>query len=183
MSIFKKIKKKVKKTGEGVADAAKHAAQHPADVVKHPKQIIHVPKQAASQAVDAVEDEAGKLVKAALGEALSSIAAGALKQALKLIEITAPSHIDFKLGPVGLAVDDVPDRLDTIKSWVGSPPKNTDGLRKMIETLAPSSVSIEISVSLALVVVSSDSLELGTTLIWETDDFLERFKELLGGIQ
>ena len=50
----------------------------------------------------------------------------------------------------------------------------------MVQTLSPTGVSVELSFSLALLVVQSDSLELGITINYETADFLDKIEEITG---
>lgn len=163
-----KAAKEAKKAAEGAFKKGKGAAN---DVVK---EVSDLP----GDIVDQIE----KAVDLALKEALSIGSGVVLGKMVKVLEATAPDAASVKIGPVKLDVDDVHERIDTLKKWGHNPPKGKSGIRKMIEEIAPSSVSIEISGEIAFVVFGSDSLGAGFSLTWKTKDFLDRFEAILKSV-
>ena len=132
-------------------------------------------EEAAKDAFEAVKDEAMELAQAAMKE----ISKGALNKAVDAIQVIAPTEIDLKLGPFGLAIGDVANRVDVLQKWASSPPSTKNDIKEIITELAPTAVSIELSFSLALLFVQSDSLEFGVSAIYETEDFLNNLDQLL----
>ena len=62
------------------------------------------------------------------------------------------------------------------------PPTSTEGtLKRMIRELAPTSCGIEVDLQAALLIVSSDAIEVGFSATWNTDRFLRRFDDLIKG--
>ena len=90
-----------------------------------------------------------------------------------------PSSTSLSLGPFVLAIDNVTERVDVLQRWASKPPSSKSDIRAIIEEIAPSSVSINLSFSLAFLVVQTDSLEFGIESTYETKDFLDKFDELL----
>ena len=137
-------------------------------------------RTAGREVEDAFEKKLPELLEDALEEMLKAVASGALDKALDIIQVAAPTSVDLKVGPVGLSIGDITNKIDTLQRWAHNPPTGHGDIREMIETLSPTAVSVEISVSLALLVVQSDSLELGITLNYETADFLNKIEEITG---
>ena len=51
----------------------------------------------------------------------------------------------------------------------------------MIRQLEPSSCGIEVDLQAALLIVSSDAIEVGFSATWTTHRFLKRFDDLIKG--
>ena len=179
------IANKAKHEVEGVANNAKHEVEGLANTAKHEIQKVeqeakHGVETAGHEVVKTFEERIPTLVEDAIDQALKAVASGALNKAVDIIQIAAPDEFDLKVGPVGLSIGDVKTRIDTLQRWATDPPTDKSHIREMIETLAPTSVSVEIAFSVALVLVQSDSLECGVTMSWETSSFLEKFEDILG---
>ena len=148
--------------------------------------VINPVKKGINQGVDEVSqlpqealDEIPKLVEEALELAIKEAQKGVLGKAVKILEAAAPDKVNLTIGPVGLEIENVHQRLTVIKSWAKNPPTDKAHIRSMIETIGPSSVSINLSAELALVFVSSSSLSLGMAMTWNTSDFLTRFETIM----
>ena len=133
-------------------------------------------EEAAKDAFEAVKDEAMELAQAAMKE----ISKGALNKAVDAIQIVVPKSISLGLGPIGLEIGDINDKIDTFQKWASNPPSTKNDIRAIVEQIAPSSVSITISIGLAFLVVQSESLELEVGATYETSDFLDNLDVLLG---
>lgn len=154
MSIFRDIEKTVKKVPRQVS-----------------REVQHLPKE--------ILDEVPKLVEQALLEAIKQAQKGVLKKATKVLEASAPDNVQLTIGPFGLNINDVHERLPMIKKYANHPPSKKSDIKKMILDIVPSSVTINLSAELALVLVSSESLSLGMTLEWETSAFITRFEDIM----
>ncbi|MYD93351.1 MAG: hypothetical protein F4Y02_06605 [Chloroflexi bacterium] len=155
------------------------AVTHPDRIVKHPERILHMTGKAVEGVAEDVKDDVQKVVDAALEEALEEIAKGVLSQVLRLLDTAAPSSFSLAIGPVGLPFSDIRSRLADIRHYVSHPPTKKSEIKAMIVALAPDSVSITLNVSLALLVAQSDSLQIGATLTWETEEFIDNFVKLV----
>ena len=182
MSFLKKIKKPFKKPGKAIRGVV-HDVKDAADDVAHGKlpDVDHFADE-VKDVVDDAADEVKKLVEAALKEALSAAQSGVLRKVVSVMEAAVPTGIEFSLGPIGMQIDDAYEKIEAIKGWAKNPPDNHHDLRLMLTRLAPTSVSVTLSVSLAFLVVQSDSLALGCKLSWGRDEFLERFDSIMGSL-
>ena len=108
-------------------------------------------------------------------------AKGTLNQAVDLIQIAAPDSIKLKILAVFVVIDDIEDRIDTLQKWANKPPTSKKALKRMIRELAPTSCGIEVDLQAALLIVSSDAIEVGFSATWNTDRFLRRFDDLIKG--
>ena len=157
----------------------------PKNPFRVPGKIIGGIKNKAEDVTDIPEEvfeKVPELVEKALEAAIKEAQKGVLSKAVHVLEAAAPDKVGLTIGPVGLNIGDVHDRLDTIKQWAKHPPSSKHDIRRMIETIGPSSVSINLSAELALVFVSSSSLSLGMSLSWETSAFLDRFEQIMGAL-
>lgn len=132
-------------------------------------------KDAADKAKEGVE----QAVETCLQTMLSEISKGALNKAVDIIQVAVPDSVGLKIGPVSLDISDVNSRIDTLQRWASHPPTSKEDIKEMIVTLAPTSVGVEFDVQLALLVVSSDALEMGISLSWETQSFLDKFESIM----
>ena len=137
-------------------------------------------KKAAFEIEDTFKDKLPDLFHKAFTEILEEIEKGALHKAVDIIQLASPSSMELKLGPLGMMVEDIKNKIDTLQKWSDNPPTGHGDIREMIETLAPSGCSLEISVSLAALFVQSDSLEFGCTLNYTTEQFLDSLEDLIG---
>ena len=62
-----------------------------------------------------------------------------------------------------------------------NPPTSKRDLKRMIRQLQPTSCGIEVDLQAALLIVSSDAIEVGFSATWNTDRFLKRFDDLIKG--
>ena len=124
---------------------------------------------------DRIEDAAQDVLR----EILRAAASGTLDKAVDVIQVALPSTFSLKIGPLGLELSDVKDRIDTLQRWANHPPKSDKDVKEMVRTLAPTSVSLNIDFQLALVFISSDALEVGFGMSWNTEDFLEHYDDLM----
>ena len=208
-SIEKKIKKgieslgnevmgKIRRVGsqveDGIKSVGRKAESEVKDVAHHAesgiKSVAHDAEEtlekAAKDAKDDIEDfaeevceEAKEAATAAAQAALAEMAAGGLNKVVDACQVLIPSSISLSLGPFVLAIDDLTSRIDTLQRWASKPPSTRHEIRAIIEEIAPTSVSINISFSLAFLVVQTDSLEFGIESTYETADFLDKFDALL----
>ena len=112
----------------------------------------------AEQAFDAAEEA----VKKALQHLVAVAAKGVLNQAVDLIaRLLAPDSIKLKILAVFVVIDDIEDRIDTLQKWANKPPTSKKALKRMIRELAPTSCGIEVDLQAALLIVSSDAIEVG----------------------
>ena len=63
------------------------------------------------------------------------------------------------LAGVFVVIDDIEDRIDTLQRWANKPPANKRDLKRMIRQLKPTSCGIEVDLQAALLIVSSDAIE------------------------
>lgn len=177
--------KRAKHDIEGAANSAKHGIESAANSAKHDlegaaKKARHDIEGAAHEVQRTFEQRLPALVEDALHEAIRAAASGALTKAVDIIQVAAPDEVDLTVGPITLAIGDLKERIDTLQKWARRPPTGKGEIRQIIEEVAPSSVSVNLSFSLALVVVQTDSLECGVNLSWETAKFLDKFEDILG---
>ena len=108
-------------------------------------------------------------------------AKGTLNQAIDLIQIAAPDSIKLKILAVFIVLEDIEDRIDPLQRWANKPPTSKRALKRMIRELAPTACGIEVDLQAALLIVSSDAIEVGFSATWNTDRFLRRFDDLIKG--
>ena len=132
-------------------------------------------EDAVDDALEAAQEAATVAARAAPAE----ISAGALNKVVDAMQVLMPSATSLSLGPFVLSVDDWTNRVDTLQKWANKPPSTKNDIRAIIEEIAPSSVSINLSFSLAFLIVQTDSLEFGVENTYQTSDFLDKFDELL----
>ena len=179
-SSVKSAGNKAEGTIRSVADKAEHTVKdiaHEAEetLEKASKDALDEIEDAVEDALEAAQDAATTAARAALAE----ISAGALNKVVDAMQILMPSATSLSLGPFVLAIEDWTDRVDTLQKWASKAPSTKDDIRAIIEEIAPSSVSINLSFSLAFLIVQTDSLEFGVENTYETADFLDKFDALL----
>ena len=79
-----------------------------------------------------------------------------------------------------LEIGDMTGRIDTLQRWAKKPPSSKNDIRQIIIEVAPTSVSINLSFSLAFLFVQTDSLAFGISATYETEDFLNKMDAILG---
>ena len=187
MSIFDDIKKgvdhatgTVKDAAEGAVDTVTGGHGNPVqDAVKSVKdQVLDQLKEP----VDQIEDEIRKLGKDAVKEveeaaknavraAIREIEKGVLNKAIDMIQAVVPSSVKIKLGPVALDVGKVNDRIDQVQHWARAGiPSGVGGARQMIEAIAPTSCTVDLSAYLVT--------PLGLEMTWSTAEFLDRLEDI-----
>ena len=197
MSIFDSAKHKIEHGLNSLGDGIKHDIAGLGNSVKHDiytvrdaaKHEVAVAESAARKAVADAENDAKKAVADAAHEAeaefnhlkqqiTSAAAKHGLDVAVAVIEVAAPRELDVKLGPVTVAIDNIPDRIATLRKWAANPPMGSAHIKQIIEELAPSSVSLEASIGLGFI-VQSDDLEIGFTAVYDTQVFLDNLERLI----
>lgn len=122
-------------------------------------------------AKDAVDD--------AVKEVFAMAAKGTFTQAVDIAQIFAPDSFGLKIGPIGLNISNIETKIDTLQKWAKNPPTSKRHIKNIIETLAPTSISIDIDVQFAALFVSSESLEVGFNAEWTTENFLKKFDDII----
>ena len=166
-----------------VKDVAHHAESGIKSVAHDAEETLEKTAKDAKDDIEEFAEEAWEETKEAATEAaqaaLAEMSKGALNKVVDAMQILMPSSVNLSLGPFVLAIDDVTKRIDVLQRWASKPPSTKNDIRAIIEELAPSSVSINLSFSLAFLVVQTDSLEFGVEPTYETSDFLDKFEVLL----
>ena len=162
------------KAGDKIEDAAEQVGDAFKDTAEDAGKKL---EPLAEQALDAAEEA----VKKVLGHLVAVAAKGTLNQAVDLCQTFAPDSIKIKILAVFMVIDDIEDRINTLQRWANKPPTNKHQLKRMIRELQPTSCGIEVDLQAALLIVSSDAIEVGFSATWNTDRFLERFDDLIKG--
>ena len=156
---------KLKSFGDDIEDKLEKTATETFETIE----------DAAEEAFETIKEEALEAAQAALKAASSET----LNKVVDAAQVLMPSEVDLSLGPFGLAISNVSERINVLQKWAKNPPSSKNDIREIILEVMPSSVSIELSFSLAFLVVQSDSLEFGVTSVYETEDFLNKMDDLL----
>ena len=186
-NLGKEVMSKIRRVGSQVEGEVKDVARHAESGIKS---VAHDAEESlekcAKDAKDDMEefaeeawDEAKEAATEAAQAALAEMSKGALNKVVDATQVLMPSSVNLSLGPFVLAIDDVTKRIDVLQRWASKPPSTKNDIRAIIEEVAPSSVSINLSFSLAFLVVQTDSLEFGIESTYETADFLDKFEVLL----
>ena len=112
----------------------------------------------AEQALDAAED---RLLQKALQHLVAVAAKGTLNKAIDLIQILPPDSLKLKVLAVFIIIDDTEERINTLQRWANNPPTSKKALKRMIRDLKPTACGIEADLQAALLIVSSDAIEVG----------------------
>lgn len=127
----------------------------------------------------AAAEKAAKYIDEKAQQAVAKLIKEGLKKALAVLEIAVPSSMDTQLGPFIIGIDDIKDRIETLRKWVDDPPLGRDRILEMIQEFAPSYVCVSISAEVAFLVVSSDSLSVGFELTFELQDFIDHYPAIM----
>ena len=202
MNPFKDLEKKIKRGINSLGDSVKHSVEKLGNDIKHDveqagsqagKRVQGLASEAERQlksSVREIEDELEDLAEKALEEAkdlaletaqeaLALISGEMLNKAVDGIQVVMPHSLSITLGPVTINVSDVKDRVDVLQKWAKNPPKGRNDLRAIIQEVAPSSVAIDLSASFAFLFVQSDSLSIGVSCEYNTQEFLDSLDDLL----
>ena len=200
---FKDIEKKIKRAIESLGNSVKSSINSLGNEVKHgvrsvanqaERELTNAAHQAENELKsvfnkleDELEDTAEAILEAAKDEALSlaraamrEISRGAINKVVDAAQVAVPTTVDLSLGPIGLSLGDMTGRIDTLQRWSKKPPSSKKDIREIIIELAPTNVSINLSVSLAFLFVQTDSLAFGVISTYATEDFLNKMDEILG---
>ena len=171
-----KAEESVKKVEHEVEDNLKSFANDLEDKLeKTATDTLESIEDAAEDAFEAVKDEAMAAAQAALRAASSE----ALNKFVDGAQILLPTGCPISLGPIVLNYGDLTDRIDTLQKWAKNPPSSKNDIRGIILETMPTSVAINLSFSLAFLVVQTDALEFGLAPEYETEDFLSKMDDLL----
>ena len=200
-SLGDSIKHDIEHLGDGVksdinhlGDGIKGDINHISDQVK--KDIEHIADQAKDdleKVVDDVKKEAQKVVadivndlKNAFGKIEDAFEHGAIQKAIKTSLAVAkkypvyPDEIDLILpGGITFAWGDIESKIGTLEKYADKPPSGRDQIMEFIEALAPSSLCIEETVEIDLLVVGSSALEFGGSVTFTADQVDTVLKEVL----
>ena len=173
---WSKVGNEIEDAADDVGDAIKDTAEDVGDKIKGEAESAgRKLEPLAEQALDAAEDA----VKKALQHLVAIAAKGTLNQAVDLAQTFAPDTIKLKILAVFMVIDDIEERIDTLQRWANKPPTTKRDLKRMIRQLKPTSCGIEVDLQAALLIVSSDAIEVGFSATWETEKFLSRFDDLI----
>lgn len=179
MSIFNKIKKTFSPKKFNPGDQIKNELNKFKGTVK--REIIQEIKGEVigplEDKIDKIENKAKDAAEKVIEEIIKAISSQAFKQVVRWIEVFAPSQASLSLGPVEFGFE-LKDRLGYLKGLVKHPPKNKQGIIKVIRTLAPSEVTVSASVNLALG-IGSRELGVGGALTVETEKFINKIDSVL----
>ena len=162
------------KAGDRIEDAAEQVGDAFKDTAEDAGKKL---QPLAEQALDAAEEA----VKQALRHLVAVAAKGTLHKAIDLIQILPPDSLKLKVLAVFIIIDDTEERIDTLQRWANKPPTSKKALKRMIRDLKPTACGIEADLQAALLIVSSDAIEVGFSATWNTDRFLRRFDDLIKG--
>ena len=166
------VKEASDKAGRGI----RHVGSEVEDQVNKAGQTaVHEVEAAAKKGAHAAE----KAVEKALDKALALTARQAFDIAIKVIKVAAPSQYTASLGPVAIDIENIATRLDVLERWRDHPPRNKSDLKEVIITLAPTRIHLQVDISLAALFVQSDALSVGWHGTFETQQFLDRYDELM----
>jgi len=202
MSIFSGIEKDIKKGISKLGDSVKHEVQILGKEAKHEveklaveaqhelskaadnaeMEVTHLAKQAAQDVEHAAKEAKAGLEEgfhAAMAEALKAVSRGALHKALTVAKTLTPDQMGLSLGPVSMAVEDVDQRIDVLEKWTHNPPTDTHHIKELIREIAPTSVSVQIDVQVAALIVTTDDLSIGFSATWTTEGFLQSFDDIM----
>ena len=164
--VGKAIEEEVKAAGHSALAGIKHAGASSVAFLKHEEE----------KAVEAIKGEFHALEEAGL----SALAKQALTAAKHVAEAAAPDSVQIHVGPLSFTLDDPAKRVDELVHAAEHPPACATDALQLVRNLAPSSVTLSVSVELALFVVASSSLAVGFSATWTLERFLSRGAVLLG---
>ena len=181
------IKSSIKKVGREVEGNVKSVAHRAEDTLKgvahEAEESLENAVKNAKEEIEEFGEEAWEEMKKAANEAahelMEEFQKGLLNKLVDGLQIALPTATNLKLGPFVLGISDWTQRINVLQKWASNPPTSRGDLRAIIEELAPSSVTIVMSASVAFVVIQTDSLEFGVENTYETVDFLDKFDDLL----
>ena len=172
--IFNRAKRDIERFAESAVKDTKAAFT---------KDLPKLAESAFEETRVAFEEKLPELAEKAARDAVAAIMAEAAKgtftKAVDVAQVLAPDTLGIKIGPVGMTIGNVKDRIDTLQRWANNPPRSKEDIKECIITLAPTSVSVAVDVQFALLVVSSDALEVGFSAEWETASFIEKFDDII----
>lgn len=176
---FSEVEKKV----EHLADETKaEVLQVAADAKKEINELLTEAKadivKYAQDVIDDIHKGFGKLEEAfekgAIQKAIRTSLAAAKKYPVY------PNEIDLELpGGITFAWGDIPDKIGVLEQYANNPPEGRDQIMEFIEALAPTSVTVQETIEIELVVISSSALEFGPSIVYTADQVDVVLKELL----
>ena len=127
-------------------------------------------KSAASDAAHGLQNAAEK----AVDEAIKVLASKALKKLLAVMEVAVPDSFELQVGFVGFSVEDLDDRLDTIKKWLNNPPGKSQ-IKEMILEFAPTHVWLDGTVACPI----AESIQLSGKITFNVEKSFEKVEKAL----
>jgi len=111
-------------------------------------------------------------------EFITYLTSETFKKIIKKIEIVTPLDITLSIGPADLTFEEPAKKVKQLLKLSENPPATKKEVKQTIIDLSPNKVSLSVSVQLALLVVSSSSLEVGVSASWTPEQFVKNYEEL-----
>ena len=91
-----------------------------------------------------------------------------------------PNEIDLELpGGITFAWGDIPDKIAVLEHYANDPPHGRDQIKVFIEALAPTSITVQETIEIELLVISSSALEFGPSVVYTADQVNAVLKQIL----
>ena len=171
-NIAEKAFNEIKHDVEKVADEAKSEITHLADTAK--EEIKHL----AEQVIDDLKNAFGKLEHAFEKDAIRK----AIKTTLHLLNEypVYPDEFGIELpGGITITYSDVEEKIATLEQYADAPPSSKKQIIAFVEALSPSSLQIQETIEIDLLVVSSSALEFGPSVTFTADQVSTIIEHLL----
>ena len=181
MSIFDDIKHTAEGVGRDVSHTG-HQIEGGVMQVEHAVQngVLQIQQETEKGlhrikgALPDIEEYVQQGLRTALEEFEKALAGPLLKTMVKLLEVAAPDTIWQSIGPFTFTIGKVPDKIERLRHYANNPPDSVETIKQFIEDLAPD----DIEVSLKVNVPGTQSLTLGSVLVYYPKTFRERLDEI-----
>ena len=166
-----------------IGDQVKNEVNHIGDQVKG--EVNHIGETVKGELQKAANDILDEM-KTAFGKVEDAFTGDAIKKGIKKsIEIAKaypvyPSEVDLILpGGITFAWGDIEGKIETLGKYVDSPPSGRDQILEFIEILAPTQLTIELTVDVELVVIGSSALTFGGAVVFTAEQVDTVIKHVL----
>lgn len=179
---FKEVEKKV----SHLADEAKsEVLKVAADAKKEVNQLIdEAKKDIVKYAKDVIDD-----IQKGFGKLEHAFTSGAIQKAIKISLAAAkkypvyPNEIDLELpGGITFAYADIPDKIGVLEQYANNPPDGRDQIMEFVEALAPTSITVQETIEIDLLVISSSALEFGPSIVYTGEQVDAVLKQILDAV-
>jgi len=176
---FHEVEKKVEHLADDVKSEVLKVAS---DAKKEINELLDEAKQDivkyAKEVIDDVHKGFGKLEHAFEAVSIQKAIRTSLKAAKKYP--VYPNEIDLELpGGITFAWGDIPDKIGVLEEYANDPPHGRDQIMEFIEALAPNSITVQETIEIELLVISSSALEFGPSVIYTNDQVDAVLKQIL----